>query len=212
MALPYPLDIPPAVARAYAQAEAIGFGADGGVSSCLPGVGRLLAVLAAGHPGGHLAEIGTGVGAGAAWLASGMDVGSTLVTVELDPERAALAARVLGDDARVQVLTGSWRDHLPALAPFALVFVDGVYEEELRQDDGVRDALVDLVKVGGQLVLDDLSLQPGPNDVGPGTLVDGKRELALRHPRLVGAEWYVPDVGGAVGGTRTGGLVMTRIA
>jgi hypothetical protein len=57
---------PPLVQRAYALAEQTGFGTeDGGPSSCLPEVGRLLAVLAASRRGGRLAELGTDVGAGA---------------------------------------------------------------------------------------------------------------------------------------------------
>ncbi|HLX88551.1 MAG TPA: class I SAM-dependent methyltransferase [Acidimicrobiales bacterium] len=202
--------MPPLVARAYATAEAIGFGADGGVSSCLPGVGRLLAVLAAGHPGGRLAEIGTGVGAGTAWMASAMDNASTLVSVEVDPERAELARQLLADDPRVTVVTARWQDHLPGLAPFDLVFVDGGYEEHLREDAAIRDAVVDLVRVGGQLVLDDLSPRPPGASTGVDHPADAKRELALRHPRLVGAELYVPGAAGEVGGTRSGALVMTR--
>jgi predicted O-methyltransferase YrrM len=204
-------ELPRLVARAYDTAVAVGFGADGGVSSCLPGVGRLLAVLAAGRPAGRLAEIGTGVGAGAAWLASGMDAGSTLVTVEVDPERARLARQVVEDDRRVTVVTGRWQDHLPALAPFDLVFVDGGYEEHLREDPGITDVVVDLVRVGGNLVLDDVTPRrerSSAETTGP----DAKRAIAFGHPRVVGAELYVPDADGVVGGTRTGALVMTRIA
>lgn len=198
------------MARAYDVAASIGFGADGGVSSCLPGVGRLLAVLAAARPGGRIAEIGTGVGAGAAWLASGMDAASTLVTVEVDPERAELARGVLAADGRITVIVGRWQDHLPARPPFDLVFVDGGYEEHLREDPSVADRVVDLVVVGGHLVLDDLTAQAEAPRAGASR--DLKRELASRHPRLVGAEFYVPGVNGSVGGVRTGGLLMTRIA
>ena len=209
--LRYPIEIPPRVARAYSLAAEVGFGADGGPSSCLPGIGSVLAVLAAARPGARIAEIGTGVGAGSAWLASGMDGSSTLVTVEVDPDRAELARTVLSDDRRVTVLTGRWQDRLPALGPFSLVFLDGGYEEHLGEDAGVADAVVDLVVVGGHLVLDDLTAQAEQAPAGHGG-PEAKRELGLRHPRLVGAELYVPGPDGSVGGERTGGLLMTRVA
>ena len=205
------MELPPLVARAYDMATTVGFGADGGVSSCLPGIGRILAVLAAARPAGRLAEIGTGVGAGSAWLASGMDDDSTLVTVEVDVERARRAGEVLGDDTRITVLTGRWQDRLPGLAPFDLVFVDGGYEEHLRDDPGITDVVVDLVRVGGHLVLDDLTARADMSSSEP-IAPDAKRHLAFGHPRVVGAELYVPDPTGVVGGRRTGGLLMTRIS
>src|SRR3954471_19988626 len=100
-------DQPAAVIRALRAAERVGFavrrGAGPGPSCCLPAAGRVLAMLAAQHPGGRLAELGTGVGVGAAWLAWGMDPTATLVTVEADPQRAAVAAEVLGGDDRITV-------------------------------------------------------------------------------------------------------------
>ncbi|MHB8680876.1 MAG: O-methyltransferase [Acidimicrobiales bacterium] len=206
----YPIELPRRVARAYEVAESIGFGADGGVSSCLPGVGRVLAALAAAHRGGRIAELGTAVGAGAAWLASGMDAAATLVTAEIDAERAELARKVLAGDDRVTVITGHWADHLPSLAPFDLVFLDGGYEEHVGADARVSELVVDLVGIGGQLVLDDLTAQA---DLGDDDLArtDFKRELGLRDDRFVGAEFYVPSTAGAVGGIRTGGLIMTRV-
>ena len=204
------MELPQLVSRAYDTARAVGFGADGGVSSCLPGIGRILAVLAAGRPGGRLAEIGTGVGAGSAWLASGMDADATLVTVEIDPERAALARELLDDDPRITVVTGRWQDHLPALAPFDLVFVDGGYEEHLRENRDITDVVVDLVRVGGHLVLDDVTPH-AEMTTAERAEPDAKRALAFGYPRIVGGELYVPSPDGAVGGRRTGALVMTRI-
>lgn len=60
-----------------------------GGGSSLPEVQRLLAVLAAGK---RCAETGTALGEGAAAIAS---TARSLVTVERDPERAAVAARRL---------------------------------------------------------------------------------------------------------------------
>src|ERR1700748_3637734 len=95
-------ELPPLVARANALAREMGFpltrheAAPGGAAACPPGVGLFLAVLAAGCRGGTIAEAGTGVGVGAAWMASAMPADCTLVTVESDerlpPPRPGLAA------------------------------------------------------------------------------------------------------------------------
>src|SRR5579859_6395751 len=80
------------------EAESIGPGVP---SACLPGVGRFLAVLAAGCLGGRIGEIGTGVGIGTAWMAGAMPADCSLVTVEINRERAAAAADLFAGDARV---------------------------------------------------------------------------------------------------------------
>jgi predicted O-methyltransferase YrrM len=208
--LQYPYHLPPLVVEASRVAEAAGFGADGGVSSCLPGVGAVLAALAASRVGGRLAEIGTAFGVGAAWMLSGMDSSASLVTVEVDNDRATAALDLLGADDRVTVIADRWQNCLPGLAHFDLVFVDGGYVEHLADDPGVTDMVVDLISAGGQLVLDDLTVEAEWPDEWRGR-PDPKRELAFRHPLLIGAEFYVPDSTGAIGGHRTGGLIMTRI-
>jgi len=91
------------------------------------------------------------------------------------------------------------------------VFVDGGYVEHLAGDPRISDIVVDLITPGGQLVLDDLTVEAEWPDEWRGR-PDPKRDLAFRHPLLIGAEFYVPDATGAVGGLRTGGLIMTRIA
>ena len=89
---------PTLVEQAYTVARQEGFPlsrAEAGPSrpsACLPGVGRFLAVLAAGCHGGTIGELGTGIGIGAAWIASAMPADCSLVTAELDPGRAAAAA------------------------------------------------------------------------------------------------------------------------
>jgi predicted O-methyltransferase YrrM len=175
--------LPPRVAQAYQAAEQIGFGADGGLSSCQPGVGALLRMLAASRPGGIVAELGTGVGAGAAWLLEGLDSTGRLVSAEIDPVRAGLA-RELVDDPRATLIEGRWQDHLPALAPFDLVFLDYGWVDDHEVDP---EALIDLVAIGGYLVMDDVTPRSA---AAAGTVSDPKRSLGLGHPRLVGVEIY----------------------
>ncbi|MFF0484859.1 O-methyltransferase [Streptomyces sp. NPDC004435] len=70
--------------------------------SCEDRTGSLLATLAASKPDGHFLELGTGVGAGAAWPASGMPPGARLVTVEANTVVQAIACHHLADDARIE--------------------------------------------------------------------------------------------------------------
>src|SRR5215472_8346260 len=105
-------DFPPLVARARSLARQAGFpltrqeAAGAGPSASLPGVGRFLAMLAAGCSGGRIGEMGTGVGIGTAWMASAMPDDCTLITAEIDPERAGAARKLLAEDRRVEVEAG----------------------------------------------------------------------------------------------------------
>jgi len=138
-----------------------------GGGSSLFEVQRLLAVLAAGR---RCAEVGTAFGEGAAALAS---TAASLVTVELDPERASIASERLRGFSNVELLIGDWRDHLHQRAPFELLFFDG------GRFDEAPDA-IDLVEAGGLIVKDDLT----PDWEGP----DPVRELLFGHPELVAVE------------------------
>jgi predicted O-methyltransferase YrrM len=138
-----------------------------GGGSSLVEVQRLLAVLAAGR---RCAEVGTAFGEGAAAMAS---TAASLVTVELDRERASIASERLRGFPNVDLLIGDWREHLPQRAPFELLFFDGGRFED------APDA-IDLVGPGGLIVKDDLT----PDREGP----DPVRELLFNHPELVAVE------------------------
>lgn len=190
-------EYPPLVERARRLAREMGFpltrqesaAGGGGPSASLPGVGRFLAVLAAGCRGGRIGEIGTGTGVGAAWMASAMPSDCRLVTVEIDGPRAAAAAGLLAGDHRVTVLSGDARALLGPHAPFDLLFADGGW----RDTDGLG-RLVSLIRVGGMLVMDDvtpLRLLPGDSPLRSG---DVKRKLFFGDPRLCSVEVVLPDL------------------
>ncbi|MFJ8774115.1 O-methyltransferase [Streptomyces microflavus] len=125
--------------------------------SCEDRTGSLLATLAASKPGGHLVELGTGVGAGASWLLHGMRPDARLTTVEMDPEHQAVAAGHLGNDTRVSFVTANadaWLDSY-AGPPLALAYVDCRPGKFHRLDD-----LTGLLEPGGLYVVDDLLPQP----------------------------------------------------
>lgn len=187
--------VPALVGRAHAAARQIGFPltrddpGHGRGSASLPGTGRFLAVLAAGCHGGRIAELGTGAGIGASWMADAMPADCTLVTVEIDPARAAAAAGALASDSRVRVVTGDWAATLPALAPFDLIFADA----------GVRAAadfaaLVSMLRPGGQIVMDDVTPAAALPADSPFRQADPKRALFAGEGRLVWTEVVLPDL------------------
>jgi predicted O-methyltransferase YrrM len=135
--------------------------------SSLAEVQALLRVLAAGS---DVAELGAAFGEGAAAMA---ETARSVVTVELDPERAALARTRLARYDNIELLEGDAYEVLRGRGPFGLVFADGgTYDWE---------AILALVEPGGLIVKDDLT--PGRPAEG-----DPVREFLLRDPRLAAVE------------------------
>jgi len=143
-----PSRTPAALAAILADAVALGF-----AMSCDDRTGSLLATLAAAKPGGRILELGTGTGAGAAWLLDGMNVDAQLTTVEADPAVQAIAVNHLGADPRVSFQTSDADTWLSAYdgEPFDLAFVDCRPGKFHRLAD-----LLALLRVGGLYVGDDL--------------------------------------------------------
>jgi predicted O-methyltransferase YrrM len=135
---------------------------DGGTA--IPEVHALLRVLAAGR---DVLELGSAFGVGAAALA---ETARSVVTIEVDPERAeATRARVRGL-TNVEAIEGDWRQ---VEGTYGLVFADhGDYDWE---------RILALTEVGGFIVKDDLT-------AGRSMLGDPVREFLLGDPRLAAAE------------------------
>jgi predicted O-methyltransferase YrrM len=164
--------VPERVRRAEQAAAELGF-----TLGCRPEIGTLLRALVATKPAGRIAESGTGTGIGTAWMHSGLGPAATLVTVEIDEERARAATELFADDARVTVLHSDWTE-LKQHGPFDVFFCDGGG----KRDD--PDAVIELLAPGGILVLDDFT----PSDSWPPTFegrVDELRVTYLTDPRLV---------------------------
>jgi predicted O-methyltransferase YrrM len=119
--------------------------------------------------------MGTAYGETAAVIA---ETARSVVTVERDPDRIAVARERLAGLDNVELLEGDVYEQLRGRGPFGLVFVDG----GLRPvDPGRWEAILALVEPGGILVKDDLT---------PGRPIEGDdvRELLLRDPRLAAVE------------------------
>jgi predicted O-methyltransferase YrrM len=195
-------DFPPLVERARALARQQDFpltweeSGGKGPSASLPGVGRFLAMLAAGCDGGRIGELGTGVGVGTAWIASAMPANCRLITAEIDPELASAVRRLLAADERVEVVTGDAREAMAGRGPFDLLFADGG-----GGDDG---ELVNLLRIGGRIVMDDVTPQEALPPDSPLRASDPKREFFFGDPRLLSVEVVLPDLRNSLlVGTRT---------
>jgi predicted O-methyltransferase YrrM len=147
-----PIQEPPQLTTLLEQAVALNF-----TMASEPRTGALLRVLAASKPAGRLLELGTGVGVGAAWLLSGMDAASTLVSVDTNFSFQSAAQRILGGDTRLSLVLEDAVDFLVRQPPasFDLVFADALR----GKFEGLDEALA-VVKPGGFYVIDDLLPQP----------------------------------------------------
>ena len=143
-----------------------------GGGSSIPEVQQLLAVLATGK---RVAEAGTAFGEAAEVMAR---TAQSVLTVELDPDRGAMAAQRLEPYSNVELLVGDWRELLPPRGPFQLVFLDGGGFKHAPSEG--EELVLGLFEPGGVLVMDDMTPgRPGPDPV---------REWAFGHPQLQAVE------------------------
>jgi predicted O-methyltransferase YrrM len=166
-------------------------------SACLPGVGRFLAVLAAGTA--SIAELGTGTGVGTAWMVSALPPGGRLMTVEIDEAQAEVVRGLFAADQRVEVITGDAAAEVARRGPFDLIFADcGI------RDDASFGALVDLLRPGGRIVMDDVTPVAAQVPGSPMQAQDLKRRF-FASPRLVSTEVVLTDLANSL-------LVGTRVS
>ncbi|MEO0962085.1 MAG: class I SAM-dependent methyltransferase [Pseudomonadota bacterium] len=155
------------LAEINTRAEAFGFDMNSGMQ-----VGALLASLAASKPGGQFLELGTGCGLGVAWLLSGMDAQSHLLSVDTDEAPQGIARDVLGADPRVtfELDDGGAVLERTDAESYDLIFADA-WPGKFSHLDEALEAL----RPGGLYVVDDLLPQPNWPD-GHQTNVDAYLE------------------------------------
>src|SRR5215470_1028087 len=120
--------------------------------------GALLSTLAASKPAGHFLEIGTGTGAGTAWLLDGMDQEASLVSIENDADLTAFARSTLGHDKRLTLIHGDAYSFIGEQVPesFDLIFADSYPGKH-----ALLKETLNLVRKGGFYIIDDMLPQPG---------------------------------------------------
>ena len=144
--------IPSALEAIRQETERVGF-----TLASEPKTGSLLRLLAASKPGGQFLELGTGTGVGTAWLLSGMDAGSQLISVDNDAKVLEIAKRNLGHDRRVTFHLGDGGAFLGQATP---QHFDFIYADAWPGKFTHLDLALSFLKVGGIYFIDDLLPQP----------------------------------------------------
>lgn len=142
---------------------------------------RLLEVLIVAAGAKRVLEIGTFTGVGALAMAAALPPDGRLVTLEIDPERAAVARRFFeqgGLDDRVEIVVGPAIESLNRLdGPFDLVWIDALKSEY----PAYFEAALPLLSERGVIAADNLfragaTLETGGEDEGTIAM----RDLAKR--------------------------------
>lgn len=120
-------------------------------------IGTLLKTVITSRPKSNLLELGTGVGLSLSWMIDGMDSESRLITVDNDPKLIEIAKAFFGEDKRVKIIYQDGAEWITNYRgeKFDLVFADawpGKYSE--------IEEVLDLIKVGGFYIIDDMTPQP----------------------------------------------------
>jgi len=119
-------------------------------------IGTLLKTLVASKPKGRFLELGTGIGLSLSWIIDGMDSKSELISIDNDPELISIAKNFFDTDERAKLLCQDGADWIDRNEnqKFDLIFADawpGKYA-------GI-EKILDMVKVGGFYIIDDMSVQ-----------------------------------------------------
>jgi len=154
-----------------------------------PEEGQLLQFLVTLVGARRVLELGTLAGYSAIWLARGLPAGGKLITLEMNPQHAALSRehfRLAGVDDRIEVIEGEAQHSLAQLThtdPFDMVFIDA-------DKEGYPDYLawaVDHVRPGGLITAHNAfrngQLVENPPDEGTQAMRSFLETIA-RHPRL----------------------------
>ena len=136
-------------------------------------VGALLRTLAMAAGATRILEIGTAIGYSGIWLAGALSDGGSLLTMEMDADRAREARdnfERAGLAGRVNVIVGDAERMLAKVAgPFDVIFQDG--DKQLYSP--LLDRLVTLLRPGGLLITDNV-LWDG--EVVPGFVAKPQRD------------------------------------
>lgn len=162
----------------------------GGTEPVLPAVGAVLRFLACAVGAKTAVEIGTGCGSSGIWLLRGMRPGSTLTSVDTEPEYQRMARKVFAQAGFAQnqcrLILGRALDVLPRLSDGAydMVFCDA----DVRDYPDYLTAAVRLLRPGGVVAFNNALLAGTDLEGGRGTaevsddddVADGGADLATQ--------------------------------
>jgi predicted O-methyltransferase YrrM len=141
----------------------------GGTEPVLPAVGAALRFLACAVGAKTVVEIGTGCGSSGIWLLRGMRPGSTLTSVDIEPEYQRMARKAFTQAGFAQnqcrLILGRALEVLPRLSDgtYDMVFCDA----DTRDYADYLTAALRLLRPGGIVAFNNALLAGPPTDAGP---------------------------------------------
>ncbi len=120
-------------------------------------IGTLLKTLITSKPNSNVLELGTGIGLSLSWMIDGMDDRSKLISIDNDSKLIEIAKNFFGQNKQVEIICADGTEWIKNYngEKFDLIFADawpGKYSEIVE--------VLELVKVGGFYIIDDMSTQP----------------------------------------------------
>lgn len=113
----------------------------------------LLKTLAASKRSSAFLELGTGTGLSTSWILDGMDVSSSLITVDNDAKVLDIARHYLADDNRLEIVQsdgGEWLERNRRLR-FDFIFADTWHGKYLMLPEALN-----MLNAGGIYIIDDM--------------------------------------------------------
>jgi len=153
----------------------------GGTEPVLPAVGATLRFLACAVGARTAVEIGTGCGSSGIWLLRGMRPGSTLTSVDTEPEYQRMARKVFTQAGfahnQCRLIPGRALDVLPRLSDGAydMVFCDA----DARDYPDYLAAALRLLRPGGVVAFNNALLAGTEEDAGPDLATQVRNEDRL---------------------------------
>jgi predicted O-methyltransferase YrrM len=116
-----------------------------------------LRTLAASKPSGKFLELGTGTGLATSWILDGMNLSSTLVSVDNDKSLLEIARSFLGGDRRLRLIAMDGEEWVMKNrnVRFDFIFADTWHGKYLLLDE-----VLEMVRPGGFYIIDDMIPQP----------------------------------------------------
>lgn len=113
----------------------------------------LLRTLAKSKPAGRFLELGTGTGLSTSWILDGMDMDSTLISLDNDKTFLRIAEQYLGNDPRLSIIHTDGESWIKTNGgrKFDYIFADTWYGKYILLDD-----VLAMLSMGGFYIVDDL--------------------------------------------------------